>query len=182
MSQMISQILKMWPENSGLSVLALFVFVMSACSGEPETGPVEVKWDRDICDRCRMVLSDPHFAAQIRYFPELKKRSKVAKFDDIGCAVLWIEDKPWEFDDKTEIWVADHRSGEWINAETATYVIKNTSPMEYGLGAQPEPVEGGFNFEQAKEHIADVEERFNVHGLQLQQRLKEQALERAKLK
>lgn len=159
-----------------------FLLLLSACSGEPETGPIEVKWDRDICERCRMVLSDPHFAAQIRYFPKNKKRSKVAKFDDIGCAVLWLEDKPWKDDDRTELWVNDHRNKEWINAETATYVKKKTTPMEYGLGAQPETAPDGLSFEQAKAHINDVEERFNVHGLQLQQRLKEQALEREKLR
>jgi len=54
--------------------------------------------------------------------------------------------------------------------------------MEYGLGAQSETAPDGLNFEQAKDYVHKVEERFNVHGLQLQQRLKEQALEREKLK
>jgi len=156
--------------------------MITGCTGEPDTGPVEVKWDRDTCERCRMVLSDPHFAAQIRYYPEGKKRPKVEKFDDIGCATLWLEDKAWKDDGRTEFWVADHRTKEWIDAKTATYVLKKTTPMEYGLGAQPEATSGGMSFEQAKVHIADVEERFNVHGLQLQQRLKEQALEREKIK
>lgn len=164
----------MLPKFIGL----FFLLLLSACSGEPETGPVKINWDRDICERCRMVLSDPHFAAQIRYLPEGKKRSKVMKFDDIGCAVLWLEDKPWKNDDNIEIWVSDHRNKEWIDARTATYVTKNTTPMEYGLGAQPEPTEGGLNFEQAKVHIADIEEKFNVHGLQLQQLLKDRTLKR----
>ncbi len=182
MNQVTIQLLKMWLKNFWSPFYILVVLILSACSGEPETGPKEVKWDRDICERCRMVLSDPHFAAQIRYFPPQKKRSKVVKFDDIGCAVLWLEDKAWKVDEKTEIWVADHRTGDWINAETATYVIMKTTPMEYGLGAQPESAEGGLNYEQAKVHIVDVEERFNVHGLQLIERLKEQAIEREKLK
>ncbi|MCK4710901.1 MAG: nitrous oxide reductase accessory protein NosL [Gammaproteobacteria bacterium] len=160
----------------------LVVLLIAGCSGEPETGPVEVKWDRDICERCRMVLSDPHFAAQIRYYPDAKKRSKVAKFDDIGCAVLWLKDKAWKDDVRTEFWVADHRTKEWIDARAANYVKKNTTPMEYGLGAQPEMEEGSLNFAQAKEHIEDVEKRFNVHGLQLQQRLQEQAQQREQLK
>ena len=56
-----------------------------------------------------MMLSDPRFAAQIRYFPQ-DKRSKVVKFDDFGCAMLWLEDQPWKQDQATEIWVADHRT------------------------------------------------------------------------
>ena len=47
--------------------------------------------------------------------------------------------------------------------------------MEYGLGAQMEPAEGGLNFEQAKKHVEEVEQRFNVHGVHLLDRLKEQA-------
>lgn len=124
-----------------------------------------------------MVLSDPHYAAQVRYFPE-GKRSKVAKFDDIGCALIWLQEKNWINDQAIEIWVADYRTGEWIDARAATYVARKTTPMEYGLGAQPEAVEDGLSFEQAIKHVADIERRFNVHGLQLKQRLDQQALQR----
>lgn len=150
-------------------IYLILLLLLTACSGDPETGPKDVRWDRDACERCRMVVSAPDFAAEIRYFPE-GKRSKVAKFDDIGCAVLWLKDKPWAQDEKTEIWVADHRSKAWINAKTATYVRKNSTPMEYGLGAQSETAVDGLNFAQAKAHIANIENRFNVHGLQLEKR------------
>jgi copper chaperone NosL len=146
------------------SALAL---VLSACSGEPETGPVEVKWDQNNCERCRMMLSDRYFAAQIRYFPEAK-RSMVVKFDDIGCAVLWLEDQQWKDDPKTQIWVADHHSGEWIDARTATYIRKKNSPMGYDLGAQAEADHDGLNFVEAKEHIEQIEYKFNVHGMEHQ--------------
>lgn len=159
----------------------LVALSMLGCSAESETGPAEVRWDRDSCERCRMVLSDPHFAAEVRYFPE-GKRSRVAKFDDIGCAALWLDEQPWKNDIKAEIWVADYRSKEWIDARSATYVSRKSTPMEYGLGAQSEPVAGGLDFEQARAHIADVEARFNVHGLQLQQRLQQQAIEREKIR
>ncbi len=156
--------------------------VLSACSNEPESGPDEVRWDRDACKRCRMVLSDKHYAAQIRYFPE-GKRSKVVKFDDIGCATIWLEDKQWKNHPKTEIWVADHHSGDWIDAVTAIYVHTKTSPMEYALGAQTDADEQGLTFEQAKLHIEEVEKKFNVHGLQLQQQgLKQQGEARESLK
>ena len=102
----------------------------------------------------------------------------VMKFDDIGCAVIWLEDKQWKTDSKTEIWVADYQSGEWIDARTASYVKRKTSPMEYALGATHKTVENSLNYEQAKKHIFDIEERFNVHGQQLKQRLEEQALKR----
>ncbi|MBL7002982.1 MAG: nitrous oxide reductase accessory protein NosL [Gammaproteobacteria bacterium] len=148
--------------------LSLFFTLMLFGCSDPQTGTVEVHWDRDACDRCRMVVSDPHYAAQIRYFPP-EKRSKVVYFDDIGCAVLWLEKQPWKDDDKTEIWVADHKTKQFINAKTAYYVPQNNTPMEYGLGAQAAAETNALSFTQAIQHVHKVEERFNVHGLQLQQ-------------
>ena len=139
--------------------------MLSACTGEQETGPAEVRWDQNTCERCRMMLSDRLFAAQIRYFPE-NKRSMAVKFDDIGCATLWLKDQKWKNDPKTEIWVTDHRSGEWIDARKATYIRKNNSPMGYDLGAQIEAAEDGLNFDQAIQHIEEVENKFNAHGMQ----------------
>ena len=164
---------------------AIFSLVLSACSGEPETGPVEVKWDQNNCERCRMMLSDRNFAAQIRYFPEAK-RSRVVKFDDIGCAVLWIKDQPWKDDPKTQIWVADHSSGEWIDARKAIYIRKNNSPMGYDLGAQAEADPDGLSYAEAILRIEEVENKFNAHGMHHQHMpmkdqsrdLKQQGLER----
>lgn len=141
---------------------------LSACSGDPGTGAAEVKWDRDICERCRMVLSDNLYSAQIRGGEEGKK-TKVYKFDDLGCAILWLEQQEWRDDPRTEIWVNDHHTGEWIDARTAHYVKDKITPMAYGLGAQQSAVEGSLNYAEAIEHIHVVEERFNVPGGQLQQ-------------
>lgn len=157
----------------GLPVVGLF-----GCSDEPDTGPVKVHFDRDTCTRCRMVLSNPRFVAEVRWFPK-GRHSKVKKFDDVGCATLWLDGQPFRDDPKTEIWVADYRNTKWIDARTAYYVALNSSPMEYGLGAQSDPAEGALDFEQAKAHIREIEEKFNVHGLQLKQRLEEQARQRA---
>jgi nitrous oxide reductase accessory protein NosL len=142
---------------------AMFSLILSACSGEPETGPVEVKWDQNNCERCRMMLSDRHFAAQIRYFPE-NKRARVVKFDDIGCATLWLKEKQWKDDPKTQIWVTDHRSGEWIDARKATYIRKNNSPMGYDLGAQTEAAPDVLSYAEAVLHIEEVENKYNTHG------------------
>jgi hypothetical protein len=166
------------PDRPWLFAGLLLLLLLGACSGDPGTGPKEVKWDRDACERCRMVLSDRHYSAQVRVFPE-GKRPKVFFFDDIGCATLWLEGKAWDDDPKTEIWVTDHRSGAWIDARTVTYVQEKITPMEYGLGAQPEPAPGGLDFEQAKRHVVEVEERFTARGVQLLDRLKEQAERRA---
>ncbi|MCB1861306.1 MAG: hypothetical protein KDI47_06200, partial [Gammaproteobacteria bacterium] len=48
------------------------------------------------------------------------------------------------------------------------------TPMEYGLGAQSDPAPEALDFEQAKAHVVEVEKRFNIHGVQLLDHLKEQ--------
>lgn len=149
--------------NKTITIFFL-IFSLSSCFDEPNTGAKKVTWDRDICERCRMVLSSPYFAAQVRYTPKGKNKSRVAEFDDIGCAIIWLKDKEFKDADSTEIWVSDHKNKKWINAKTATFVHKKTSPMEYGLGAQNEFVKGGLNYEQAKKHVFEIENKFNIHS------------------
>ena len=70
------------------------LLLLSACSKTPETGPVEVKWDRDACERCRMVLSDRNFAAEVRG----GEKGEIFKFDELGCALHWLEEQDWKND------------------------------------------------------------------------------------
>lgn len=155
----------LWCGYRFLAALA-FVVLLAGCGGDPGSGPVDVKWDRAACDRCRMVLSDRHHSAQIR-IKESDGRTRVYLFDDIGCAVIWLEDKPWRDEPATEIWVNDWRTGDWIDARTASYLGGQETPMQYGLGAQGEPAEGALDFAAAKAHIFEVERRVNVHGAHL---------------
>ena len=149
--------------------IAVFIaaLLLTAC-GEKQTGPVDVKWDRDACDRCQMMLSDRKFSAQIRIFPE-GKRSIVMRFDDVGCATLWLDSQKqkgqsWESSSHTQIWVTDYKTGDWLDAKTAWYVKDQISPMNYGLGAVLTKQSGALNYEQAKQHIIEVENKLNIHG------------------
>lgn len=144
-----------------LFILSLIV-LLSAC-GDEQTGPADVKWDRDACERCQMMLSDRDFSAQVRTFPE-GKRSRVYKFDDLGCAVLWLDTKQFKNDPKTQIWVNDFKTKNWIDARQAWYVKDLTTPMNYGLGAQINKVDGALNFDEAVIQINEVEEKLNIHG------------------
>lgn len=138
----------------------LGVITLAACSNAPGTGPAKVHWDRDTCERCRMVISEHDFAAQVRGGP----KSKLFHFDDIGCAVLWLEQQPWGGDSATEIWVAEHPGGAWLDAKTAFYKQVPNSPMAYKLGAQREAGPNTMSFTAAREHIFRFEAQIRAEG------------------
>jgi nitrous oxide reductase accessory protein NosL len=125
------------------------MLLLAACSREPATGPVEIKWDRDACVRCSMAISDRHYAVQVRGGP----KKQVFKFDDIGCAVHWLKGQPWGNEPATEIWVADYRSGKWLDARSANYIIGKRTPMGYGYGATGEAQPGRMGFDEARKQL-----------------------------
>lgn len=131
---------------------------LSACGKDdhwPE-GMHPVKWDRDTCVRCNMVISDRRFAAEMRGGP----KNTAFKFDDIGCAIFWLRDKakdyPWITEAATRLWVADVGSKgndvAWLDARSASYVTK-TSPMGYNFGATALAQPGAVDFQTMREHI-----------------------------
>jgi len=110
-----------------------------------------------------MALSDRKFAAQVRQPLAKGQIPKVYKFDDIGCAVTWLEDRPWKEDKATEIWVVDHHTGGWIDARKASYVTGLVSPMGYGLGAQAGAAGQGLDFAAARDQILGLDHRQHMH-------------------
>jgi len=139
------------------------VLLLTGCSGDPGSGPLEAKWDRVACERCRMVLSDRLHAAQVR-IPSAGGRSQVFFFDDLGCALVWLQDQPSRDDPATEFWVTDWRDGQWIDARSASYVPGQKTPMGYGLGAQAAAIAGAMDFAQAREAILAREADHHAHA------------------
>lgn len=128
-------------------VAALFV---AGCFGEPERGPVEIKFGRDTCDYCRMIISDPRFAAQIRG----GEKHKAYKFDDIGDAVFFLDGQAWKGEESVEFFVMDMNDGKtWLDARTAYYLPNQTSPMAYGFGAVRDFGDGMLSYGQMTEKV-----------------------------
>lgn len=125
------------------------ILLLSACSKAPETGAIDVKWDRDACEHCRMVLSDRNFATEIRG----GERKEIFKFDDLGCALHWLEKQTWKNDTNVEIWVKDFKTQQWLDARKAFYLPNQTTPMDYGFAAISTAAENTVNFEAAKKVI-----------------------------
>ncbi len=152
-----------------LSLLPVFLLILGGCDRGPATGPEEVRWDRETCERCRMVLSDRMHSAQVRGGDD----RKVYKFDDIGGAILWLEDKAWKEDPTTELWVNDHRDGRWIDGYKARYVGGQVTPMEFGLGAQDSPLDGSMDYAAAREHVLAHQKKYNQPGMPLKEHMHE---------
>lgn len=110
--------------------IALALLVMWGCGGDPESGPGPVVWDRDVCERCQMVLSDRSFATQVR-----TSDGRLHHFDDVGCAVLWMHEHV--DGEAREIWVRDVDASQWLDARQSRFAKVRNSPMGYGYGARP---------------------------------------------
>lgn len=134
--------------------------LLTACGDEgvwPE-GMLPFKWDRDVCLRCGMAISDKRFPAQIRGGP----KKTAFKFDDIGCAATWYDEKlkehPWMLEPATKFWVADYasKSLKWLDARSAHYLSGKTSPMGYNFGAYAVPQPGTLDFAAMSQKTASM--------------------------
>jgi len=116
-------------------VMTLFVVLSMLGCEKKQTGAVaQMHWDRDMCTRCQMAISERKFAVQI-IDPQ---SNKVYKFDDLGCAVLWLDEESIPWKEKAILWITDAKTGAWINARKAKYVDGAITPMSYGFAAYSE--------------------------------------------
>lgn len=126
-----------------LLTFTLTLFTTTGCDQQSNTQVHEIHYDRDMCVRCAMVVSDRKNTVEAinpatgKYYP----------FDDIGCMVLWFEEEQIPWKDKAVIWITDAKTGEWIDARKAFYDTNNITPMAYGFSAH-----------KSKEEIAKGEE------------------------
>lgn len=112
-------------------VLSAFLAVAS-CAGTLE--PAEIAIGRDLCASCRMAIISQATAAQIAA-PGEEPRF----FDDIACLRDYL--RAAAPPDGAVIYVADHRTGAWVDARTAVFTdvpvtaeyTTTSTPMASGL-------------------------------------------------
>jgi nitrous oxide reductase accessory protein NosL len=122
--------------------LALVASGLASGCAEQTTGPAEIKWGRDHCDYCGMIIDDARFATQLRGGP----KRKLFKFDDPGDAVLFLAKQDWRDDPATEIWVGSLETGQWLDARKAFWIDGQRSPMAHGYGAIAQSRPGSLDF------------------------------------
>lgn len=146
-----------------LYLFSIVLFLgLTACEKKNPTELHNVHWDRDMCERCKMVVSDRQHATQVIN----PSNGRSYMYDDIGCAILWFDEEKIEWADKAKIWVTDIRTGKWIDARTALYDTNNITSMAFGFGAHENnsTVKSGeeiIGFEEMSKRIFKIEENQN---------------------
>lgn len=118
-------------KNFSFLILVVLGMLFVACDTKIDTSAKEIKFDREVCERCKMVISDRHYAVQV-VNPSDGKRYY---YDDIGCTVLWFKEEQIEWKNEAIIYVTDAKSGEWIDARKAFWTFGAITPMNFGFSA-----------------------------------------------
>ena len=99
-----------------------------AC-GQVPAGPMTIDIKHDTCAHCRMGIVSTATAAQI-----VAPGEEPLFFDDLGCLRDYVAKEALAAD--AVVFVADHRSGEWIDARRAVFTRTSIdTPMASGLVA-----------------------------------------------
>lgn len=118
-----------------LLALLLVLLATAACAqGSGEAAPPEIHYGEDICADCGMIISEPRFASAYAWEIEEGRYESLA-FDDIGDMVRDIKlNQQRAF---AGFWAHDYHEENWIDAETAFYVVSEAirSPMGHGVAA-----------------------------------------------
>jgi len=118
-----------------LTISILLVLSLTACTARAsQPTPPEIHYGEDICTECGMIISEPRFAGSYAIEQE-PGRFESFIFDDIGDMLAHMHKNQtlkavgW--------WVHDYTSEEWIDANSALYVMSDQikTPMNHGIAA-----------------------------------------------
>lgn len=104
---------------------AIAALLVLACTGA-KGGPQPIAWDREPCGSCRMLISEPGFAAQV-----IQADGRALSFDDPGCLLSWLG----AGGEAREIWLHHVREERWLRAPAVAFIKVARSPMGHNLGA-----------------------------------------------
>jgi copper chaperone NosL len=117
----------------------LVAALLAACG--PSSGPRPIAFDREPCAHCRMLISDPAYAAQLE-----TAQGEIASFDDPGCLLVALESHP----NPSALWFHHLREERWLAGDQVAFVRVPRTPMGYGLGAVPAGEPGAVSLEEAR--------------------------------
>ncbi len=95
--------------------------------GNTERVPIAIKPKEYQCSECNMEIEKLFYSAEI-----ITKDGKTYFFDEISCAVLWLnENKPKDVIATTRVLDGDG----WVDIKDAWYTRVAPTPMGYGMAA-----------------------------------------------
>jgi copper chaperone NosL len=104
------------PRRRAVRIVAtlLGALLLAGCRSQPPR-PVAIDTRNDQCASCRMVISDPRFAAQV-----IAPGEEPRLYDDLRCLRDGLAAAPPV--PGARIFVADRRTGDWVAAGEAIYL------------------------------------------------------------
>ena len=111
------------------SAFLVVVLLFAGCSEQTTGKAPNIRYGKDPCAECRMIISDKRFAAAF-----ITTDGETIKFDDIGCLRVY-ERKHAVM--PQQAWVHDCLSEAWIDQVKAVFVHSEdvVTPMGYGIAA-----------------------------------------------
>jgi len=111
------------------NIVLLFLLVLCSCSNNNELNPVDIHYGQDICERCKMIISEERFSSQM-----ILKNGEVYNFDDIGGMITYVSENKIN-PETTIIYVKDFNTKKWLTSDEAVFIsLENiNSPMNFGL-------------------------------------------------
>jgi copper chaperone NosL len=104
-------------------VAAILVLVFSSCNSKPQP----FAYGKDMCDGCKMTITDPKFGGEI-----ITKKGKIYKFDDAHCLVHFMKQGAVKEADIAQTVVIDYENNvNFLDAKSYFFVISPQlkSPM-----------------------------------------------------
>jgi copper chaperone NosL len=119
------------------AIVLLFAsaLVLAACGEGGDPVPVEIYPEEDVCQTCRMLITDQRFAAEC-----VMKKGRAKKFDDPICMIRYFDMAKTlgiaKREDVRAYFVKDYDTKEWVDAKKAHFVKANVvTVMGYGVVA-----------------------------------------------
>ena len=136
---------------SRLSVLAIVV-VAVACSA-PAAPPANLDSAHEMCQTCRMVVSDARTASQI-----VAPYEEPRFFDDLGCLSTYLKSVP-SLPRGAVVYVADHRTRAWVRWDQAVFTRVETLAGAMGTHVVAHASADSRDADAAAAHGAPVDAR-----------------------
>jgi len=110
-------------------ILAIILLILASCDNDKEIKPVDIHYGQDICERCKMIISEERFSSQM-----ILKNGEVYNFDDIGGMITYISENKIN-PEKEKMYVKDFITKKWLTSDEAVFIsLENiNTPMNFGL-------------------------------------------------